>query len=227
MGGHGTLAARAGISRCVHSIRWLLCAFSLIYINPIAALGEEPPPDTSAPAIDSEQASVARLYTLAAGTEVHLRLLESVASHTHKRGDLFKLEVAQPIDVDGAIVVPAGSPAIGQVVHAAKSGMSGKAGELILATRSLSVGEHEVKLRSFTAGNGENRLALATGLGVTLGIPALFVVGKNLVLPAGTDVYAKVTADTSLPSVLEVGAGEVSQPAITESSTEINTNESD
>jgi len=226
MGGHGVPAARVGISRYVHSIRWLLCAFSLIYINPIAALGEELQSETTAPLANSEQGSVARLYTLVAGTEVHLRLLEAVASHTHKRGDRFKLEVAQPIAVDDSIIVPAGSPAIGEVVHAAKPGMSGKAGELILATRWFRVGDHEVKLRSFTAGNGENRLALATGLGVTLGIPALFVVGKNLALPAGTDVYAKVTADTLLPSVLEVGAGEVSQPAITESSTEMGTNES-
>jgi hypothetical protein len=167
------------------------------------------------------------LYTLAAGLEIHLRLLEPVASHTHKRGDRFKLEVAEPITVEDSIIVPAGSPAIGEVIHAAKPGMSGKAGELIMVARSLSVGAHEVKLRSFTAGNGENRLGLATGLGMTLGIPALFVVGKNLVLPAGTDVYAKVTADTSLPSVVEVGAGEVSQPAITESSTESNVNESE
>ncbi|WP_116809413.1 hypothetical protein [Steroidobacter cummioxidans] len=211
----------------MHSIRWLLCVFSLICISPIAALGEEPQPEATLPLTDSEQAGVARLYTLIAGTEIHLRLLEPVASHTHKRGDRFKLEVAQPIAVGEAIIVPAGSPAIGEVVHAAKSGMSGKAGELILATRLLSVGEREVRLRSFTAGNGENRLALATGLAATLGIPALFVVGKNLLLPAGTDVYAKVAADTQLPSVLEVGAGEVSQPAITESSTEINSNEAD
>lgn len=209
------------------SVRWLSCAFSLLCINPLAALGEEPLPDATEHLTNSEQDNAARLYTLAAGTEVHLRLLEPVASNTHKRGDRFKLEVAEPIVVDGSVLVPAGSPASGEVVHAAKPGMAGKAAEMILATRSLSVGEHEVRLRSFTAGNGENRLGLATGLAVTLGIPALFVVGKNLVLPAGTDVYAKVAADTPLSSVLEVGAGEVSQPAITESSTEINTNESD
>lgn len=226
MGGHHVSAAHAGVIRRVLGVRWLLCAFSLICIKPAALLAEDLPTEAAAPSTSSEQESVARLYTLAAGTEIHLRLLEPVASHTHKRGDRFKLEVAQPVTVDDAIVVPAGSPGIGEVIHAAKPGMAGKAGELILTTRLLSVGEHEVKLRSFTAGNGENRLGLATGLGVTLGIPALFVVGKNLVLPAGTDVYAKVAAETSLPSVLGVGAGEVSQPAITESSTEIN-NESD
>jgi hypothetical protein len=227
MGCRPVPATQDGFSRCALSIRGLLCAFSLIQVNPVVALGEDLPTAAETSSTASEQAPVAHLYTLAAGTEIHLRLLEPVASHTHKRGDRFKLEVAQPIAVDEAIVVPAGAAAVGEVIHAAKPGMAGKAGELILVARSLSVGEHEVKLRAFTAGNGENRLGLATGLGVTLGIPGLFVVGKNLVLPAGTDVYAKVTADTSLPSVLEVGAGEVSQPAITESSTESNTNESD
>lgn len=45
-----------------------------------------------------------------------------VDSHIHKRGDRFKLEVAQPIAVDESIIVLAGSPAIGEVVHAAKPG---------------------------------------------------------------------------------------------------------
>jgi len=220
MGGRRVPAVRAGTIRCGHGLL-ALCAFSLFHLGPVGASDE---------ALTSQAASAPApetpLHTLAAGTEIHLRLLEPVGSHTHKRGDRFKLEVAQAIAVGDFIVVAAGSPAIGEVIHAAKSGMSGKAGELILVARSLSAGEHVVKLRSFTAGNGENRFALATGLGVTLGIPALFVVGKNLVLPAGTDVYAKVTADTPLPSVMEMGTAELPQPAIAESSTEIDNNES-
>lgn len=200
-----------------------LCAFALFHIPLIAAHSQEQPAEEAAPSVADSQAT---LRTLAAGTEIHLRLLEPVASHTHKRGDRFKLDVAEAIAIDESVVIPAGSPAIGEVVHAAKPGMSGKAGELILATRWLSTGAHEVKLRSFTAGNGENRLALATGLGVTLGIPGLFVVGKNLVLPAGTDVYAKVAADTLLPSLMEMGAADVPQPSIAETSTEIENNES-
>ena len=82
-------------------------------------------------------------------------------------------------------------------------------------------------MRSFVAGNGENRYALATGLGVTVGIPALFVVGKDLVLPAGTDVYAKVTADTPLPSIAGTETAELPQPSLEESSMETNENEPD
>lgn len=204
------------------SVRSLGGALLLFSVVPF---GNAQAQEMSAPiAVGAEQSP---LHILAAGTEIHLRLLEPVASHTHKRGDRFKLDVAEVIALDGHILVPAGSPAVGEVVHAAKPGMSGKAGELILATRFLRVGEREVKLRSFTAGNGENRLALAAGLGVTLGIPALFVVGKNLVLPVGTDVYAKVAVDTSLPVIVGTWAADVPQPAVVESSTENIGNEND
>ena len=117
---------------------------------------------------------------LAAETEVHLRLLEPVASNTHKHGDRFKLEV----------------------VHAAKAGFGGKAGELILASRFIRLGDREVKLRSFSAGNGTERVNLAMGLSFV--VVGLFVQGKNIALPAGTDVFAKIAADSELaiaPSV--------------------------
>ena len=36
------------------------------------------------------------------------------------------------------------------------------------------------------------------------GIPALFVTGKEIVIPAGADIYAKVRSDTSLHAILGV-----------------------
>jgi hypothetical protein len=197
---------------------WGFVALSLL---PVAVFYEIQAQEASAPIVSNAD-QLSPLHVLPAGTQVHLRLLEPVASHTHQRGTRFRLEVAEVIAIDDQIVVPAGSPAIGEVIHAAKPGMSGKGGELILATRFLLAGEREVKLRSFTAGNGIDRLALAHGLGVTLGIPALFVVGKNLVLPTGTDVYAKVATDTSLPSVVGTWDAGIPQPSISESSTENN-----
>ena len=226
MGGPSSPETCTGGFACKRSVLTTrLCAAALT-LAPAVLYGETTPSSEAAPVVVESAADVfSRSRILATGTEVHLRLLEPVASHTHKRGDRFKLEVAELIAVDGEIIVPAGSPAIGEVVHAAKPGMSGKAGELILVVRWLRSGDHEVKLRSFTAGNGENRLALAMGLGVTLGIPALFVVGKNLVLPAGTEVYAKVTTDTPLPSLLGTTVADTPQPSMVESSTESNDNE--
>ncbi len=220
-----TFASGCAHGRSNFTTRLCLVALTLV---PVVLYGETTPSiDVAAASVESVADVFPGSRVLAAGTQVHLRLLEPVASHTHRRGDRFKLEVAELIAVDGEVIVPAGSPAVGEVIHAAKPGASGKAGELILVVRRLQAGDHEVKLRSFTAGNGADRYALATGLGVTLGIPALFVVGKNLILPAGTDVYAKVTADTPLPSVLGTETAEIPQPSVEESSMESNDNETD
>ncbi len=155
------------------------------------------------------------MRVLPADTEIHLRLLEPVASNTHKHGDRFKLEVAEAVQVDGDVVIPAGAACVGEVVHGAKAGFGGRAGELILASRLVRVGDQEVKLRSFSAGNGTERINLAMGLSFVL--VGLFVQGNNIMVPPGTDVFARIAADSELP---------VLPPSVsTEPTTEIDNNE--
>jgi hypothetical protein len=139
---------------------------------------------------------------LPAETEIHLRLLEPVASNTHKHGDRFKLEVAEPVVVDGDVLIPAGAAVVGEVIHAAKAGFGGKGGELILTSRFVRVGEREVKLRSFSAGNGSQRVNLALGLSFVL--VGVFVQGNNIALPAGADVFARLAADNELTVISSV-----------------------
>jgi hypothetical protein len=183
------------------------------------ASAQETPADGAPPSSETET------YLLKADTEIHLRLLAPVASNTHKRGDRFALEVARPVIVDGALVVPAGAQGEGEVVHAAKGGFGGRAGELILVSRLLRVGDQTVKLRSFSAGNGDDRVNLAMGLSVVL--VGLFVNGKDIALPAGTNVFAKVATDHSLPATLATGPVSVEAPSTLpeEPTTETNDNE--
>lgn len=165
-------------------------------------------------------------HLLRADTEVALRLLAPVASNTHKRGDRFAVEVAQPVKVDGAIVIPAGAQGEGEVVHAAKGGFGGRAGELILVSRFVRVGDQTIKLRSFSAGNGEDRVNLAMGLSLVM--VGMFVNGKEIALPAGTSVFAKVAADQLLPATLATGPASVEAPILpdeNETKTESNDNE--
>lgn len=157
------------------------------------------------PAPDPAQAPATRV--LPAETEIHLRLLEPVASNTHQHGDRFKLEVAEPVAVDGNVVIPAGAACVGEVVHAGKAGFGGKAGELILASRFVQLGDRAVKLRSFSAGNGQQRVNLALGLSFV--VVGIFVQGKNIVLPAGTDVFAQIAADSELAVISSVPTREI------------------
>lgn len=194
-----------------------LAAVSLAFTQILSA--QETPADV-APAPSPET------YLLKADTEIHLRLLGPVASNTHKRGERFAMEVAQPVMVDGAIVIPAGAQGEGEVVHAAKGGFGGRAGELILVSRLLRTGDQTIKLRSFSAGNGDDRVNLAMGLSVVL--VGLFVNGKDIALPAGTNVFAKVATDHLLPATLAPGPAAAETPTLPEeieAATETNDNE--
>ena len=165
-------------------------------------------------------------HLLAADTEIHLRLLAPVASNTHKHGDRFALEVVAPVLVDGAVVIPAGAQGEGEVVHAAKGGFGGRAGELILVSRLVRVGDQVVKLRSFSAGSGEDRVNLAMGLSFV--VVGVFVTGKDITLPAGTNVFAKVAAESLLPATAATGPAAVDSASSSipqPTSTEIDHNE--
>jgi hypothetical protein len=197
--------------------RAALCAGALFALLCIAHAEETEPAGATPPPAT---------HRVPANTEVHLRLIEPVASNTHKRGDRFPLEVVEPVLVDGTPVIPIGTRGEGEVVHAAKSGFGGKAGELILVARWVQVGDLPVRLRSFSAGNGKDRVNLAIGL--SFAVIGIFVTGKDISLPAGTDVFAKVAADSPLPAALAAApaaADDKFSSTMDPASTEIEKNE--
>ena len=142
---------------------------------------------------------------LRAGTEVHLELIAPLSTRTVKPHDEFRLRTRAPIVVDGVELVPAGTPALGQVIHAQKAGAFGKAAELILVVRRIELGDQTIPMHKFEPTAGRDRTGTAAGLGMApyVWVFAPFIRGGQIDLPAGTDVVSYVTRDTELaaPSV--------------------------
>lgn len=162
-----------------------------------------------APSAASAQAlggGAAERYVLPAATPIDLIIEEAVSSDERMNGDRFPLRVAEDVLVDGVVVIPAGSPGEGEVVHAARSRRGGKAGELILAARYVTAGGLTIKLRSFAGGSGKDRTKASVGLAATLGFAGLLVRGGEYVIPAGTLANAKTVEDVELPSAARSGA---------------------
>ncbi|HEY0505848.1 MAG TPA: hypothetical protein VGD42_20385 [Lysobacter sp.] len=158
-----------------------------------------PAPDTPAVA-DAAPASVdaapPACRQLCAGQVVEIELLEPVSSQRHHNGDRFRLQLAEPLSLDGTVVVPAGTPGIGEVVHASSSRAGGKPGELLLAARHLELAGASVPLRAMkltARGKEEVNAALATA--VLVGPIAMFVHGREIEVPAGTRAQAKLARD--------------------------------
>jgi hypothetical protein len=146
-------------------------------------------------------APAARTVVLRANALIPLRFLESVASNTHKPGAMFRLEVTDDITADEVVVIPAGSIAMGEVIHATPAGGLGKAGELIVSARYVLAGDREIKLRA-----GLGAAAGRSNIGAAFFVP--FVRGKQALIAAETEVVAKIANDESFeaPAAISIGA---------------------
>lgn len=138
---------------------------------------------------------------LARDTPVSIRIAEPISSKTSRPDDRFAIELAEPLMVDGQVIVPAGARGVGEVVHAAKARWGGKAGELIIAARFLNCGAVQLPLSRFRwSETGESRdgAALAASIAFT---PAAFLIkGGEVEVPSGARATARLSAAVTLPA---------------------------
>ena len=159
---------------------------------------------------------------LPAGTIIEIGIDEPVNSKTHKTGDWYAISLSKPVMLGEIILIPAGTPGRGQVVHSAKSGWGGKAGELILGARYLEFNGRQIPLRGMKLGGvgGNNEgLAFATSVaGGLVAMPLVFVInGKNADIPTGMLATAKLAVElypepAAVPPIYTAAPGPQAQP---------------
>ena len=88
--------------------------------------------------------------TLAAGTVVTVRLASAVGSKLSANGDHFNASVARSVEVEGKVVVPAGTEALGKVVEAVPQGRFKGAAvlRLVLETVTANNSSYDVQTSS-------------------------------------------------------------------------------
>lgn len=182
-----------------------LVAAALAQVTPPAsgAASDPPPSPPSAPAA---------LCTVCIPklTDVDLVIDADMGSKTSTTGATFPLHLAEPITIDGRVVVPEGTTGQGEVIHAKKAGGAGAAGELVLAARFLAHNGRRIRLRSLriavagkdSIGTVDAVNAAAAGAAVVIPAPIALIgfaiTGKNIVLPAGTRARARTAEEFPL-----------------------------
>ena len=79
----------------------------------------------------TKRAPAPRLYTVAAGKRIRVRMNEDLSSKTARVGDRFTATVREPVySTTGAVVIPEGSEIVGRVDAVAKAQKGGKPGAL-------------------------------------------------------------------------------------------------
>lgn len=155
-----------------------------------AAQPQEPPPP----------------HTLLDGTPVKLRLSQTISSADAKVGQEVPFEVVEDVSVDGIVVLPKGATAIGPVTEAEPKKSMGRAGKLNISISYARLADQEkVALRAVKDAKGGGHVGAMTGAIVATSIvffPAaplfLFIHGKDITIPQGTEITAFVEGDMHL-----------------------------
>jgi hypothetical protein len=141
-------------------------------------------------------------------TVVTLEILADLSSDQSKSLEGFPLRLAQPIELNGTTLIPAGALGKGEVVHAKKAGGGGSPGELVIAARYLEIGGRQLPLRSLRlAAVGESKInsvnTLNTAAAATVPVAAIvgfLIKGGETSVASGTLVEAKVAQDFEVPA---------------------------
>src|SRR5439155_14931215 len=145
-------------------------------------------------------------FGLLEDTPVKLKLARTMSSHDAKVDEKVDFEVVEDVKVGDVVVVQHGGMAIATVTEAKPKGRMGKAGKLNMNIDYVQlVSGDKVPLTAVKGGSGGTHTAAMTGAIVATSIlffPAapffLFMHGKDITIPKGTEVSAYVAADTPL-----------------------------
>jgi hypothetical protein len=144
--------------------------------------------------------------TLLDGTPIKLRSSQTISSADARVGQEIPFEVNEDITVDGIVVLPKGATAIGTVTEADHKKSMGRAGKLnISITYARLADQEKVALRAIKDSKGGGHVGAMTGAIVATSIvffPAaplfLFIHGKDITIPQGTEITAFVEGDMHL-----------------------------
>lgn len=140
----------------------------------------------------SAAASEAGSLTLAVGTPVTLAVAQEANSSTHRAGDPIQLTVLNDVLIGSTIVIPRGTPAVGEVTWRTGKGAFGKSGKLEFSLRHIELHGQRIPISGDYRQEGEgNTVATAVGI-IAVGVFAGFITGKRARLPVGRELMSQL-----------------------------------
>ena len=160
-------------------------------------------------------------HTLLDGTPVKLRLSQTISSADAKVGQEIPFEVVEEVKVDDVVVLPKGATAIGTVTECNAKKSMGRAGKLNMNISYARLADQEkVALRATQDNKGGGHVGAMTGAMVATAVvffPAaplfLFIKGKDITIPQGTEITAFVEGDMHLNMANFAPASAAAAPA--------------
>lgn len=184
-----------------------VCGAALLLAGTAAAQTTEPVAAVVAP---SASAAVLRV-----GTAVPLRLSEELTTKGKKLkiGQRFHLEVAENVMVGDRVVIPAGTPAFGEVTEVRNKGMWGKSGHLTARVLYAMLNGRQIRLTGNFDDKGVTGTAGVIGAIALVPVAGFFTTGTSARLPVGTPVKGFIDEDVPLSFAAPVAPTPMEVPA--------------
>lgn len=178
-----------------------VAAFS-VAMPPLAAQGTAPvaPTAAAAPQAPIAPATSTANAVLRAGTPVQFRLMEEITTEKKaaRVGQRFMLEVTAPVEVNGVVVIPAGTPAWAEVTDVRNKGMWGKSGKLNARLLFIRVNGRQIRLTGSFDDKGVTGTAGVIGAVALVPVVGFFVTGTSAFFPKGGEVGGFIDEDVEL-----------------------------
>ncbi|WP_156930398.1 hypothetical protein [Sphingomonas jaspsi] len=124
---------------------------------------------------------------LPANTEIALAMDDELTTKAGKLkiGQKFGLSVAKDVRVGDYIIIPRGTPAIGEIIFLTGKAAFGKSGKMEVALRYVDLNGRHIPLIGTYRQEGEgNSVATAAGV-AAVGVFAGVITGRSAVIPKG------------------------------------------
>jgi hypothetical protein len=191
----------------IASLSLTLCgaSFAQTSASQPAASTASQPAEQAAPQQTSNYTS-AKGFVLEEGTPLKLRINRTISSADAHTGDTVDFEVLEDISVNGTLVIPKGGLAFATVTEAQAKRRMARGGKLDINIDYVKLlSSEKAPLRAVKDVKGGGHTGAMVGGMVATGIlffPAapffLFMHGKDITIPKGTEVTAYVNGDMKL-----------------------------
>jgi hypothetical protein len=195
-------------------IRFLAASAAVLACAPVAQAQDV----AATPTVAAPTGVIAEVPTtnavLRAGTPVALRLMEEITTKKKaaRVGQRFMMETAEPVVVNSVTVIPAGTPAWGEITGVRNKGMWGKSGKLDARVLYLRINGRQIRLTGTFDDKGVTGTAGVVGAIALVPIAGFFMTGTSAVLPKGGTVGGFIDEDVVL-AIQNVGPAPLEVPA--------------
>lgn len=149
---------------------------------------------------------------LRSGVEIPLRLREELTTKKKavRVGQRFQMEVASAVSANGVVVIPAGTPAVGEITEVRNKGMWGKSGYINARAVSLRIGDRSVRLTGTFDDKGVTGTGGVVAAIALIPVAGFLTTGTSAMIPSGAGVKAFLDEDIAFravatqPQVLDV-----------------------